>query len=374
MEKVLMIGTGDVGAHILEIAARTSPPYELVVADINGDRAEQLVNNAKFGAYHHGRYPKFRSTQIDLFDVDGTTELLLREKPDAVINCTVMHTWHLIRQLPEDVYAKISSAALGAWLPCQLALGLKLSDAIHKAGIKPYFINTSLSCLTNPVLAKAGYEPHIGIGNVDMIVPCVTYYIAGQLNIAPQNIELYMVCHHQHWVYPREAGYKPNAPFYIKAIADGIDISDQFDHNKAMYDGVKMYPPGLEFTQLSASSTLKNLHALMFDQNLRTHSPGPRGLPGGYPVRLNAKGAEVVLPPELTLEKAVEMNMRSSYLDGIEFFEDDGTVVFADYTYEIMKETLGFDCKSFTPDECADRAHEMISRYRELANKYGIDY
>ena len=86
-------------------------------------------------------------------------ELIKKEKPVAVINCTVLHTWHLIRQLPEKLYARISSAGLGAWLPCQLALGLNLAKAIKESGEKPYFINTSLSCLTNPVMGKIGLAP-----------------------------------------------------------------------------------------------------------------------------------------------------------------------------------------------------------------------
>ena len=33
--------------------------------------------------------------------------------------------------------------------------------------------------------------------------------------------------------------------------------------------------------------------------------PGPNGLPGGYPCRLGAKGAEVVLPDGLSLKEAM---------------------------------------------------------------------
>jgi hypothetical protein len=110
--------------------------------------------------------------------------------------------------------------------------------------------------------------------------------------------------------------------------------------------------------------------ALLHDLNTYTHSPGPNGLPGGYPVVLSAKGAEVVLPDDITLEEAIRMNEEAGRLDGIERIEDDGTVVFADYTAEIMKETLGFNCPSFKPEESYDRALEMIRRYRELSNKY----
>ncbi len=318
MDKVLLVGVGDVGKHLLEFAAREDSGLEWIIGDIDEKRARWACNNAEFGAAHHGKYPKFRPLKVDLLDLEKTTELIQKEQPVAVINCTVLHTWHLIRNLPEDLYAKISSAGLGAWLPCQLTLGMNLAQAIKNSGKSPFYINTSLSCLTNPVMGKIGLAPTIGIGNVDLIAPAILTYVSRNAGVPKDRIDIYLVCHHQHWVYPREAGYRPGAPYFLKILVDGQDVTLDFDTDKVMFDSVNLYPPGIGFTTVSASSTLKNLKALVFDQGLRTHSPGPNGLPGGYPVRLNAKGAEVVLPPEISLEEAIKMNEASGKLDSIE--------------------------------------------------------
>ncbi len=370
MEKVLVVGTGDVGSHLLEFMARQDYRYEVIVGDIDEEKARLLCNNAEIGAAFHGKHPVFRPVKIDLLDIEGTSALIAKEKPSAVINMTVMHTWHLIRKLPQDVYAKISSGALGAWLPCQLTLAMKLAQALKDSGVKAYYINTSLSCLTNPVLGKLGLAPTIGIGNVDLVEPGVRTWIAQQAGIARSRIELIMVCHHQHWVFPREAGYLPNAPYLMKIMIDKKDVTSEWDTDKAMYEGVKLYPAGLSFTTVSASSTLKNLNALIFDENLLTHSPGPNGLPGGYPVILNAQGAKVFSPKEWTLEEAIEVNKKAGQMDGIEEIKDDGTVVFADYTYEAMKDNLGFECKSFHPDDSEKLAREQIALFKELVEKY----
>lgn len=370
MEKVLIVGVGDVGGHILEFLSRGEYPLKVFVGDLNEERARFSCNNAVIGAAHHGKHPDFSAMKIDLFDIEGTTEIIRKVKPNCVINCTVMHTWHLIRKLPEEIYARISSASLGAWLPCQLTLAMNLARAIKASGVKTHYINTSLSCLTNPVLGKIGLAPTIGIGNVDLIAPAVTTYLARQENVHRQSIDLYLVCHHQHWVYPREAGYPPGAPYWMKVLIDGQDVTSRLDTDKVMYESVKLYAPGIDFTKVSASSTIKNLYALLFDLNLRTHSPGPNGLPGGYPVRLNSSGAEVVLPPELSLEAAIRINEKAGALDGVKEIKDDGTVVFSDYSYEIMKEMLGFDCKSFTPDESEDRARELMACYKVITDKY----
>lgn len=370
MKKILLVGVGDVGKHILEFAARSNTGFEWIAGDIDEEKARLACNNAEIGAAHHGKHPKFRPLKIDLLDIEKTSEIIQKEQPAAIINCAVLHTWHLIRQLPENLYAKISSAGLGAWLPCQLTLGMNLAQAIKNSGISTFYINTSLSCLTNPVMGKIGLAPTIGIGNVDLIAPAVSIYIVRKTGVPRRSVEIYLVCHHQHWVYPREAGYKPGAPYFLKIMIDGEDATGQFDTDKVMFESVKLYPPGIGFTTVSASSALKNLKAMVLDEGLKTHSPGPNGLPGGYPVRLSAEGAEVILPSEITLEEAILMNEEAGKLDSIEEIKNDGTVIFADYTYDIMKETLGFDCKSFKPSEARELAFEQISHYKELTGKY----
>ena len=144
MKKVLIVGTGDVGSHILEFIARDDNNIEWIIGDIDENRAKLLCNNASIGAAHHGKHPVFHPKEVDLLNIEKTADLIKKEKPIAVINCTVLHTWHLIRQLPEDLYARISSAGLGAWLPCQLTLGMNLAKAIKESGERPYYINTSL--------------------------------------------------------------------------------------------------------------------------------------------------------------------------------------------------------------------------------------
>ena len=370
MEKVLLIGTGNVGSHILEFIARDENKLEWVIGDIDENRARLKCNNASIGAAHHGKDPVFHIKKVDLLNIEKTAGLIQKEKPIAVINCSVLHTWHLIRQLPNQIYEKISSAGLGAWLPCQLTLGMNLARAIQESGERPYYINTSLSCLTNPVMGKIGLAPTIGIGNVDLIAPAIDTYLSQKTGVHRSKIDIYLVCHHQHWVYPREAGYQPGAPYFLKIIINGEVVTDQFDTDEIMYDAVKMYPGDISFTTVSASSTIKNLKAMVNGKRTATHSPGPNGLPGGYPVILDEKGATINLPDEILLEDAIRMNEESGKLDSIEEIKDDGTVVFADYAYEIMKDTLGFDCRSFKPHDSENLAFEQIARFKELSNKY----
>lgn len=368
MSKVMIFGLGEVGTHILQFLVRDPKCPELIICDFNQEVSEKRINNALIGAAIHRLYPKVSFEQADLTDVDKTSETINKYNPDVVINCAVLQTWHVIRQLPEEEYQKISSATLGAWLPCQLSLAYSLMKAVKQSEANPHVINTALSCLTNPVLAKVGLAPTIGIGNVELIEPSVRLNVSRKLDVPLDIIKIHLVAHHLWWVYPREAGYK-KGPYYIKVTVNDRDVTDQFNTDELMYESIKLYPPGTDFTTTSASSTIKNMYALLNPSPIFTHSPSPQGLPGGYPILLSEKGAELALPEGITKEEAIQINEDSAELDGIERVEEDGTVVFAEYAHEILRDMIGFDRKSFKPEESHEVALEMMSLYKDYAKQ-----
>ena len=367
---VLVVGIGEVGRYLLEFLAREPGELDIVAGDVSLEDVEPKVANAVLGAALHGRQPRLRAVELDLLDIDRTAEMLDRLRPDVVVNCAVMQTWHVIRRLPEEVYARLSSAGLGAWLPVQVTLPMKLGQAIARSGVAAHYVNTSLSDLTNPVLAAVGVSPTIGIGNVALIVAAVRALVARKLDRSPAEVDVKMVAHHIHWVLWREAGYREGAPFFMKVVVAGEDVSDRFDRLALMREAILLYPPGTSFSAVSASSAIQNLLALLSPEPVALHSPGPNGLPGGYPVRLSTAGAEVDLPPEIGLEEAVAMNEEAQTYDAIQRVDPDGRVHFMPYTVEIMRELLGFECESFAPEESLELAREQMARFRELESRH----
>ncbi|WP_371018089.1 saccharopine dehydrogenase NADP-binding domain-containing protein [Pseudalkalibacillus sp. JSM 102089] len=371
MSKVLLMGSGEVGSHILEFLVRDAKCPELVVCDINEEVGMKKVHNALSGASIFRLYPKVTFKKLDLLDVETTASLIKKENPDVIINCAVLQTWHTIRKLPNEVYKKLSEASLGAWLPCQLALAYHLMLAVKASGLQPHVINTALSDLVNPVLAKVGLAPTIGIGNVELIEPAVKLVVSNELQVPTDIVKVYLVAHHQWWVYPRESGYQ-KAPHFIKIMVQDNDVTSQFDTDQLLWDAIKLYPSGTEFTTVSASSTIKNMYALLSPSGIFTHSPSPKGLPGGYPIVLSKSGAELALPKEITLDEAIYINETSAKLDGIDQVKEDGTVVYSKYTHKILKEMLGFDHKSFKPEESLALAKELMSKYKDFSSKYKV--
>lgn len=369
---VLVVGIGEVGHYLLEFLAREDLELAIVAADVDEADIRAKVDNAVFGAAFHGRDPDIRPVAIDLFDVDRTAEVLSQVAPDVVVNCAVLQTWHVIRRLPADIYARLSSAGLGAWLPVQLTLAMRLGQAIDRSETSPLYINTSLSDLTNPVLGAMGIAPTIGIGNVAKIQSAVRTLAARKLGLPRSQVEVTMIAHHVHWVVWREAGYREGAPYYMKVEASGEDLTSRFDTLALMKEAILLYPQGTSFSAVSASSALFNLKALLSEVPVRTHSPGPNGLPGGYPVVLGRSGAELDLPDDVPLDDAIAMNLEAQTYDGVERIDDDARVHFMPYAIEIMRDLLGFDCQSFTPEDCETRAREQMRLFRELERRHGI--
>ncbi|MGI6226819.1 MAG: hypothetical protein ACOYJ1_11260, partial [Peptococcales bacterium] len=127
-----------------------------------------------------------------------------------------------------------------------------------------------------------------------------------------------------------------------------------------------------------AASAVKNILHIINDTGQVTHSPAPNGLPGGYPVRLSAAGAEVVLPHDLTLEEAIKINEEAQKYDGIESIEEDGTIIYTDKAYNVMRDMIGYDCKKMKVEETEERSNELGNRFKEFVKKVGkgnlVDY
>jgi hypothetical protein len=370
LAKLLLVGLGELGKHILEFLARLPNSLDVVAADVDARKGVLLVNNALMGAMAQHLAPRLEFAKLDLNDEEQTIDLLTKTRPDMIINSTVLQTWHRIRRLPRLQYERLSSATLGAWLPMQLTLTQKLMKSVKKSGLQIHVVNTSLSDIVNPVLGRIGLAPTVGIGNIDLIVQGVKMIVSQKLNVSINAVSVFMLAHHVHWVYPREAGYEKGAPHFIKILVGDKNVTDSFDKDKLLIDAVKLYPPGTEFTSASASSAIKIGLSILEDRGILTHAPGPEGLPGGYPVYLDRSGAKAYVPEDLSRREAIEINEKAQAYDGIEKIEDDGTVVFVERSAKIMREMLGYDCRRMRPEESEQRAKELLELYREFEAKY----
>jgi len=369
VQTLMIIGLGDVGGNALEFLARTPSVGRIITADYNSDWGVRKTNNAVVGAALQGFYPHIEFVKINLNDVEATTETLLKFKPDLIFAGVSLLSWWVRRLLP--VSGRIVEAGSGPWLPVQLKLTLKLMKAVKKSGIKAHVINASFPDATNMVLSKVGPAPTVGIGNLDLVIPLIQSSVAKKLDVPMHNVTVYMVGHHFHDASIEEKGSAGGAPYFIKILVNGDDVTHKLDMDEVFSACKIPLPDPTRAAMPVASSAVKNILAILNDTELLTHAPGPLGLPGGYPVRLSAKGAEVVLPKEISLKEAVKINEAAQKFDGIETITDDGTIVLTDKSLKIMSELFGYTHGQVRVNEIDERADELFSRFKALADKYG---
>ena len=124
------------------------------------------------------------------------------------------------------------------------------------------------------------------------------------------------------------------------------------------------------FVFLIAACAVKNILGIINDTNEISSVPGPNGLIGCYPVRLNASGVEVVLPEGLTLEEAIKINTDGLKWDGYEEIKDDGTLVFTEAATKVYQEILGVEVRELRLQDAEEKAKELLAAYNSLAKKY----
>ncbi|KUK18029.1 hypothetical protein [Thermococcus sibiricus] len=371
MDSVFITGLGDIGEHILELLVRVPNVPKIYVGDIKKEESLRKIYSARSGAIHQGFYPKIEFIHLDVNDVERTAGIIQEINPEVIVSSMTLKTWWALEaELPPEVFRRLDKAGFGPWLPWHLTLVYKLMQAVKKSGVEAHVINASFPDAVNVILGKVGLAPAIGLGNCDLFVPELRRIVADKFNVSVKSVSVYLVGHH--YLAHALNAYQSTmgCPYYLKIMIDDKDVTKQFNLEKLLVEANKYMPKGVNDHFIVAASGVKNLLAILYDTKELTYSPGPQGLPGGYPVRLSRKGAEVYLPEDITFEDAVRINEEAQKLDGIEEIKDDGTVVLTEKAVTIMEELMGYKYKELKLSECEEKARELLFAYKQLVEKY----
>lgn len=370
---IMIIGLGGVGRRCLEFLVREPSVSSIVGADIREEYGQGVVNIASAGAVHMGYYPEAKFVRMDLLeDVDKNAELVKKINPRIILNCTSMLTWWAAAALlPSEVLKPLEDIAdLGPFLPLHLRLTYHLMQAVDKSGIKPLIVNGAYGDAVGPALERIGLTPTVGMGNVDSEVAYIRMIVAERENLKPRDIRVYYVGHHFNSVWMERGGEPVDPPpFYLKIVADYRDVTRQYDLAKLQKDAGRMWG-GDYGDSLTASSQCKHALAMLNDERILTIAVSPNGLVGAYPIWLGAGGPKLALPDDITLNKAIDINLGGQLRDGIEEIRKDGTIVFPDGVVKVVKDIFGFECKSFHVTEVDEVAIEQKRKFDETVKKF----
>ncbi|WP_183864961.1 hypothetical protein [Rhizobium sp. BK661] len=373
--KILVIGQGVLGGDVLDLLLQSGAPLALTVGARNQEKALQRINLARYTALNLGQSQPVDLVTVDLMEVEQTADLIERLKPDIIFNATTLHSWWVITKLPPAAFARLDAGRGGIWTPMHQVLIRKLMKAVRLVDSKAVVVNASYPDVVNASLAGEGLAPSVGIGNIANAVPGIRLAASHMLNLPPAEVDVRFFAHHYLSYRMPSTGGTDGAPYHLSIYANGMEVpAGEIDHDALFKSVASRFRrvKGLAGQSVTASSATAMLLALANPAGHVVHAPGPLGLVGGYPVRIAKAGLLVDLPGKLTLDEAIDINCRCQHYDGIESVDDDGTVRFTDASSEVLHEVLGFDLKSYSPEECEERAAELAAHFAHFARINGM--
>ncbi len=369
-KRIFFVGLGNLGAKVFDEFVRTQGDHRFLVGGRNVEALRVRTNVSLLSALQLGFYPQVSCTYVDVDNIEQTAETIAQFKPDLIFCTVIKQLWPRITTLPQPLYARLYQAQFGPWLPLTLSPIYKLMQAVQQTGLNIKVLNASYPDGIHAVLHQVGLSPTTGIGNIANNIPALRASIALKLNKPLEQVDVrfvaaYSLCHRI-----SRQGDTEKIPFHLTALVNGEDVTHLLDmenvfdllpstFNRSVEGGSQL---------ITAASAAVVSNGIIHNTNIITHAPGPNGLPGGYPVRVNAHGVEVVLPPTLSLEAAIQINEAGLRTDGIERIENDGTVYFIEENMEIFKEILHYHCRSMPLAEVHDRAQELQAKYKALVD------
>jgi hypothetical protein len=348
---VLVIGLGDLGTRVFDALARLPEIERLVGGGRDEERGRARAGQTAFVAALAGGPQHVDFEPVDLDDVAAAAAQLRRLDPDLVVTAASRHTWW--RPFADE---RVGALPFGVWLPLQLVLVRRLMEARREAGIGGRVVCLPYPDAVGPALAPLGLAPDLGAGNVAETAPKLALLAGADRD----EVQVRLVMHHaaQRVAFGGAAGGEPPWAAEVRIGDERLPDEDV----QRLFRAPWPLPQGRDTHELSAAATAHAVRALLTDEPTATHAPAPNGLPGGYPVRLSRRGAELDLPAHLTREEAIALNERAARFDGIERIEPDGTIVFTAGVVAGTERLLGLRLERVRPDEVDEVADELAAR------------
>ncbi|WP_339541288.1 hypothetical protein [Pseudomonas sp. RA_5y_Pfl1_P24] len=368
-KKLLVVGAGNLCLQILKILGPKNA-FDFVVLGRNEEATIRLCNLVALSCAQLGQFIAIKPVFADLTDIAKVAQLLREEAPDMLVNCASLQSWRVITGLPKLSFEKLDQAQFGPWLPMHLTLMHCLMRAVKASGITTKTINAAFPDAVNPILARIGLAPDIGVGNVANLVPAVRFSIARLLECAPADVQVQLYAQHYFSHYVPRGGLPPRASYrLLYEVRDRPELAGP--SAEAIFSTVKSEfrrLGGVDGQFLTACSAVTVIEGLFSPTPVLVHAPGPLGLPGGYPVLLHEGRIEVQFSEACPKDEAVRINTICQGQDGIDEIHCDGSVSYNPQCMAVMQSMLGYSKNTMSIEQSAEFALELASKYLSFKN------
>jgi len=301
---ILVCGTGSFAARIVfDIAATAANPVHVVIAGRNRARLDWLVLASNARASIFATPARFSGAVADLASRDGPAALLEATKPAIVVQAASAQTSSVIATQGDRWSALVSRGGLSATAVFQTLITARVAQAIATASPRSALVNCCFPDVVNGLIKAMGHAVLAGMGNVAILA----HAFAGSER---DHIPLKILAHYQNlaaWRQPKQARAGTPPRVWI----EGREISDVYGR----FADVKLTPEPV--IDISGASGVPLVLAYAANEEWRGHLPGPDGLPGGYPVRLENRVLSLDLPAGLERNEAITWNDRFEAESGL---------------------------------------------------------
>ena len=313
--KVLIVGMGDLGVQIARIVVEDRFASNCLLAG-NSPAARQWAQLLQIvtGGDVEGR-------QVDALDIEAVKRLLADYEPDLIIQCASLLSPFALAKSGSGAAKAVLQGGFALQVSAQLPAIRNVMLARRSLGLKCPVVNCSYPDLTHPMLAAEGLSPTCGIGNVAILAMRLQGFVPGA-----ESARLRVISHHAHLI----RSLLGDGPAPLVFLGERQLPEEQLLRKTGLYGGSTL-------NYLAAATILPILTGLLRREAIvETHAPGVHGLPGGYPVRLEDGEIRIDLPSGVSQARAVQFNIESAALEGIERVDESGTLFYTRHAREAV--------------------------------------
>jgi hypothetical protein len=321
---ILIFGTGSFAGRIaMDLAATAREPVKITIAGRNRDRLTWLQTAGNARAAMFERPARFFTYEVDLSVADAAAGAIAAVEPQVIVQAASFQTGAVISHQGNAWTRLVADGGLSATAVLQAPLSISVARAVKAMRPTAHVINCCFADVVNPLIAALGLPITCGVGNIAIL----SNAFSGLFALGPGRLK--MLAHYQNlgaWRQPAATRGGPSARVWI----DGAEIDDVYRR----FAPVQLTrEPAIE---ISGASGVPLMLAMAAGRDWSGHVPGPHGLPGGYPVRLDAGAMQLDLPPGVTRAEAIAWNLRYEQDSGLVI--DDGRATYTGRLRDLIAE------------------------------------
>lgn len=344
MAGVVLLGSGALARSVCYSLAVSAVPMTVTIAARDGAKAAELAYVGNARAALSGSPVRCRSVPSRIADPLELSRVLAATRPDIVLLAASLHSPCAADR--SSWASLLNRAGFGLTAPLHALLAVTAAEVVAQIG-RPRLLVASFPDAVNPMIEALGLPVFAGVGNVALL----TASLRAALDVPPQT-RVRMLAHHVH-LDP------PHAPDdEARAWVDGNPVPDV-----ASALAGQRVTDLCELNLIAGHSAALLIRDLVVGTPVHTNLPGPLGLPGGYPVRINGE-IELDLPPSVSKEEAVAFNRSAARRDGVDVDRD--RVVFSDQVLAAIEPYLPELADGFPVEELGTVARQLLDLRTKL--------